>query len=212
MVVACAGGNRRSARRNLLDNASLRDFLLSIARWDGPAWDTHRRLYKSTYGSLCFLPPDCQNAVVLEATSGDSRGLGFGNSQAGDHVTRSPVEFQQHVQDVARLMGRRLLQTRIAFLASGDVLRRPVDDVMSYLEILGRTFEIGPRRKAQVEPNLDNVPSLESIYAFIDDFSPPHPGTDAFQAFRRLHLEHISLGVESGDARVRGLYHKSSAR
>jgi hypothetical protein len=192
-----------------LDNASLRDFLLSIARWDGPAWDTHRRLYKSTYGSLSFLPPDCQNAVVLEATSGHSRGLGFGNSQAGDHVIRSPVEFQQHVQDVARLMGRRLLQTRIALLASGDVLRRPVDDVMSYLEILGRTFEIGPRRNAQVEPNLDNVPSLESIYAFIDEFSPPHPGTDAFQAFRQLHLEHISLGVESGDGRVRGLYHKS---
>jgi len=29
------------------------------------------------------------------------------------------------------------------------------------------------------------------------------------QAFRQRHLEHVTLGVESGDARVRRLYHKS---
>jgi hypothetical protein len=192
-----------------LDDADLRDFLVTIVRWDGTEWDAHHRLFLSTYGSMSFLPPDCQNAVVLQATSGSPTGLGFGNCPASVHVTRSPAEFQRHVQDVARLLGRRLVQTRIAFLASGDVLRRPADDVMSYLEFLGRTFSIALRGKSQVKPDSNNLPSIESIYTFLDDFRPPLPGPEEFQVFRRCHLGHISLGVESGSARVRGLYGKS---
>jgi len=192
-----------------LDNAALRDFLVRIARWDAAAWDAHHRQYQATYGPLPFLPPDCQNAVVLQATHGSARGLSFGNGPASDHVIRSPAEFQQHVLDVARLVGRRLLQTRIAFLASGDVLRRPVDDVMTYLEILGRALTIAPAAKGQSEPALEDPQHIEGIYAFLDDFSAPCPGPSALQAFRQRHLEHVTLGVESGDARVRGLYHKS---
>src|SRR5208283_2651174 len=147
-----------------------------------------------TYGPLPFLPPDCQNAVVLQATHGSAGGLSFGNGPASDQVIRSPAEFQQHVRDVARLVGRRLLQTRIAFLAAGDVLRRPADDVLTYLEIVGRALE--------------DPPHIEGIYAFLDDFSAPSPAPGDFQAFRQRHLEHVTLGVESGAARVRELYHK----
>jgi hypothetical protein len=135
--------------------------------------------------------------------------LSFGNGPASDHVIRSPAEFQQHVLDVARLVGRRLLQTRIAFLASGDVLRRPADDVMTYLEILGRVLTVAPAAQGQSEPALEDPQQIEGIYAFLDDFSAPCPGPSAFQAFRQRHLEHVTLGVESGDACVRGLYHKS---
>ena len=56
-----------------LDNAALRDFLERIARWDAAAWDAHRRQYQATYGPLSFLPPDCQNAVVFQATYGGHR-------------------------------------------------------------------------------------------------------------------------------------------
>ncbi len=178
-----------------LDNAELRDFLARIARWDAAAWVAHLRQYQATYGPLPFLPPDCQNAVVLQATHGSAGGLCFGNGPASEHVIRSPAEFQQHVRDVARLLGRRLLQTRIAFLASGDVLRRPADDVLTYLEIVGRALE--------------GFPHIEGIYVFLDDLSAPCPGPGAFQEFRQRRLEHLTLGVESGDARVRQLYHKS---
>jgi hypothetical protein len=191
-----------------MDNAVLRDFLARIARWDATAWSAHLRDYRATYGPLPFLPPDCQNAVVLQATHGNARGLGFGNSQASNHVILSPAEFQQHVAQVARLVGRRLLQTRIAFLASADVMRRPMDEVMACLKILGRTFAIALRVQGQAEPILEETPHIEAIYAFLDDFSSPRPGRGAFQAFRQCHLAHVSLGVESGDARVRSLYHK----
>ncbi|HMF35783.1 MAG TPA: hypothetical protein VKF17_04060, partial [Isosphaeraceae bacterium] len=69
-----------------LDNAALRDFLERIARWDAAAWVAHHRQYQATYGPLPFLPPDCQNAVVLQATYGSAGGLSFGNGPASDHV------------------------------------------------------------------------------------------------------------------------------
>ncbi len=178
-----------------LDDVALRDFLARIARWDAAAWDAHRRQYHATYGPLPLLPPDCQNAVVVQATHGSAGGLSFGNGPASDHVVRSPAKFRQHVLDVAHLMGRRLLQTRIAFLASGDVLRRPADDVLAYLEIVGQ---------ALVDPS-----HLEGIHAFLEDFSAPCPGPGDFQTFRQRRLEHVTLGVESGAAGVRTLYGKS---
>ena len=124
-------------------------------------------------------------------------------------MIRSAAEFQQHVLQVARLMGRRMLQARIAFLASDDVLRRPVQDVIAYLDVLGQTFEIAPRTKGQVEPSFEDAPHIDGIYAFVDDFTAPSPGPSAFAEFRQRYLTHLSLGVESGDAQVRGLYHKS---
>jgi len=74
---------------------------------------------------------------------------------------------------------------------------------------VGRAFTIAPRVQGQTEPALEDPPHVEGIYAFLDDFSAPCPGPGAFQAFRQRHLEHLTLGVESGAARVRKLYHKS---
>ena len=53
-----------------LNNETLREVLSRIAAWDAPAWNAHRKLYQATYGPLPFLPPDCQNAVVVQATLG----------------------------------------------------------------------------------------------------------------------------------------------
>ncbi len=191
-----------------LASASLREFLDRIARWDAAAWDVHRRQYQATYGPLSLLPPDCHNAVVFQATQGGNRSLSFGSGSGGVHVIRTSGEFQQHVLDVTNLLGRRLLQARIAFLASGDVLRSPVNDVVAYLDILDGTFAIADA-KIQDEPANEDLPRIEGIYAFLDDFSSPCPDRSAFQAFRKRHLKHISLGIESGAAHVRDLYHKT---
>ena len=192
-----------------LDNATLRDFLVRIARWDATAWSAHQRQYEAVYAARSFLPPDCQNAVMLQATYGIARGLGFGNGQASEQVIRSPAAFQEHVAQVSRLLGRRLLQARIAFLASTGVLRRPPDEVFAYLEIVAKAFPIVSRAQGLAEPIPENTPRIEGVYAFMDDFSAPFPGPSAFRAFQERHLKHLSLGVESGDAQVRRLYRKS---
>ncbi len=66
----------------------LDDFLDRISRWDTAAWFAHRERYLATYGPLPFLPPDCLNAVILQATLGHADGRSFGMSPVAEHYVR----------------------------------------------------------------------------------------------------------------------------
>jgi hypothetical protein len=192
-----------------LGDEELRAFLARIVAWDDAAWQAHRTRYRVTYGPLPFLPPECQNAVVLQATMGNSGGRSFGQGPVSTHSVRSPAEFEEHANDVVRLMGRRLLQTRVAFLAGSDVLRRPAQDVTAYLETLGRMFQFDSASKASPTSPDDDSPCLEGVHVFLDDFSSPRPDRELLAACRARHLLHVSLGVESGDPAVRESYKKT---
>jgi hypothetical protein len=192
-----------------LSSDDLRKFLARIGSWDSSAWEAHRRQYNAAYGPLPFLPPECQNAVVLQATLGNVGDASFGNGPVSKHSVRSTAEFEEHAQAVARLLGRRLLQTRLAFLAGSDVLGRPPEDVCSYLDIVGRTFSIAPKSRQRSSALEEVTPSLEGIHTFLDDFYHGSPGREALQDFRKRHLVHVSLGVESGDPEVRMRYGKT---
>jgi hypothetical protein len=192
-----------------LSNATLREVLSRIAAWDAPAWDAHRRLYQETYGPLPFLTPDCQNAVVFQATRGSASGASFGAGLVFEHSVRTLAQFERHARDVARLMGRRLMQTRLAFLAGSDLLRRPAEDVIAYLETLSRVFSIVPKVKGSLTSRQEVAPILEGIHTFLDDFSSPRPGAETLRAYHDRHLIHAGLGVESGDPDVRRRYGKT---
>ena len=113
------------SRARPLPSDELRASLEQVARWDAAAWFAHREKYIGTYGPLPLLPPDCLNAVVLQATLGHAGGITFGLSAAAEHSVRSASEFEEHARTVAELLGRRTLQSRSVFLGGGDVLRRP---------------------------------------------------------------------------------------
>lgn len=191
-----------------LGNDEVSAFLARIAAWDEAAWRAHRERYHSAYGPLPFLPPNCQNAVVLQATVGSAGGTSFGGAAASAHSVRTPDEFEEHAREVVRLMGRRLLQTRVVFLAGADVLRRPVRDVVSYLETLGRTFTFNPGVKASSESSDEDSPRLDGIHVFLDDFSAPRLDRELLATCRDRHLVHVSLGVESGDPSILERYGK----
>ena len=191
-----------------LGNDELRDCLTRIAAWDNGAWQAHRTRYHETYGPLPFLTPECQNAVVLQATLGNRGGIGFAGVPVIEHSIRSPEEFDEHCGKVVDLFGRRLLQTRLAFLAGSDVLRRPADEVIESLETLARHFEIIPKSKGRPSTLVDDAAHLEGVHTFLDDFSLPRPGPESLRAYRNRHLTHIGLGVESGDPEVRATYGK----
>jgi hypothetical protein len=120
-----------------------------------------------------------------------------------EHAIRSPADFQAHVQAVAELLGRRVLQSRLAFLAGSDVLRLPRETVNQYLEIAGRAFQIEPRTSGVLSAAAEGTPKLEGVHAFLDDFGEPRPERAALRTYRERHLVHVSLGVESGDSEVR---------
>jgi hypothetical protein len=189
----------------------LHGFLERIGSWDARAWSEHRDRYAAIFRPLAFLPPECQNAVVVQATTGQSTGREFGGSPVAELIARSPGEFAQHVRDVSALWGRRLLQSRVIFLAGSDVLHRPVDYVREYLAAIGRAFRIKPRAKASAlsqDEEGEREPRFDGVHAFVDRSDGPLPDRAGWGDLAARGLVRVSFGVESGDPVVRSLYRK----
>jgi hypothetical protein len=188
-----------------IDPDDLRDMLEDIAGWDAATWFRSRERYLDTYGPLPFLPPDCQNALTLQATMGpaDERGLGGGGAGAASdswREVRTPRQFAAHVEAVSALYGLRERQCRVLFLAGSDVLKLPIDDVAGYLEQATARFPIG------TEPGDESVPGshrFRGVHASLEEFSAPRPDARGFQRLAALGLRRVHLGIESGDRALR---------
>src|SRR5262249_24122187 len=142
-------------RAQPLGRDELDEMLEGISRWEAAAWFAHRERYLATYGPLPFLPPDCLNAVVLQATLGHAGGRSFGMSPVAEHYVRTPAEFDVPTREVAALWGRRLWQPRVAFLAGSDVLRRPAEDVTAYLGLIRTAFSMEPTHASTGPDSVD---------------------------------------------------------
>ena len=189
----------------------LRDLLERIVAWDASAWFAHRERYLATYGHPPYLPPDAQQAVLLQATLGPAAHFASGPiaEEEPEPYVRSPAEFAEHAGAVARLMGRSLLQCRSLFVGGADFLRLPPDDLASYLEIAGRTFPLLPEARGRRPRDLpDDAPGLDGIATFLDRFEPPRPDADALARLHALGLARVTLGVESGSLEIRSRFGK----
>jgi hypothetical protein len=189
----------------------LGEFLERIRSWDSAAWLAHHERYRQTYGPLPFLPPECQNAVVLQAMLGCGSRGGFGSAAAGQARSRSSSDFAQHLDDVAAIWGQRLLQSHLLFLAGSDVLHQPVERVADLLRLIGERFPIEPKtRGARPDRSADEEKlRFDGVHVFLDDFTVQLPSRDGWRELAQRGLMRISLGVESGDPGVRGIYRKN---
>jgi hypothetical protein len=191
----------------------LREFLDRIARWDTAAWFSQRERYATICPTPSFLPPECQNAVVVQATRGPALGVGFGGAPGEAAQVHAPAEFERHARDVAALWGRRLLQSRTVFLAGGDILHRPVAEITALLSVISRTFPIEPRieRVANGQAAERDQPRFDGVHMFMHNFASPRLDRPGWSELTAGGLVRISLGVESGDPSIRTLYQKSWA-
>jgi hypothetical protein len=186
-----------------------REFLDRVIGWDSAAWFAHRERYLATYGPLPFLPPDCPNPLILQATLGDRGGRAFGGGPAAEHYVRSPDEFEIHARAVAALTGRRIAQHRTAFLVGADVLLRPVAEVSRILRTIGDVFPIGDRPNPGANSWDDPLGSIPSIHSFLDDFSALRPDLEGWRALRAAQLARVTVGVESGAPEIRASFGRS---
>ena len=126
-----------------------------------------------------FLPPECLNAVVLQATFGEGTVFGSGSVSPAESRRRTADEFRQHARQVSGLWGRRLLQSRTIFLAGSDVLRLPQEDVKAYLSAIAEVFPIeaagskDSRRSAS--ESVESSPRFEGVHIFLDDVAQDGP-------------------------------------
>jgi hypothetical protein len=190
-------------RARHLGTADLAAFLKRIADWDEQAWETHRARYAYTYGPLPLLPPDCQHAVILQATVGKAAGSVFGRGDQTVHRIRTPDEFREHLGDVVALIGGRLRQSRLAFLDGSEAILQEPRWVENYLDAAAEVLPIGQEGAVAAEGDEANLDRLDGIHAFVDRFDSPRPDLAALQGFRRRHLTGVSLGIASGDPAVR---------
>ena len=195
----------------------LRGFLESVALWDPAAWFAHRERYLAAYGPLPFLPPDCPNALVLQATLGHLDGRAFGRARPAEHYVRSVQEFTEHARSVRRLIGRRLAQYKGIFLGGADVLHRPIGEILGYLDAIELVLPIGAATPRTIkfgedwhDDDWDQIQTnLGLVHAFLDDFHLPLPDLEGWKRLRNAHLGRVTLGVESGAPAVRSLFGKS---
>jgi len=177
----------------------LRGFLEQITRWNSAAWLTDRQRYEAAYRAMPFLPPECANAVVLEATFGHNIQFGSGRPVIGEPHRRTTDEFEHHARAVAALWGRRLLQCRTVFLAGSDALLLPFAAVKSHLTTINEVLTASAGNETA---------RFDEIHAFLDDFIQGRPDRDSWKQFAALGLNRVSIGIASGDPAVRALYHQ----
>jgi hypothetical protein len=205
--------NPPSSKAQPLDSDELREFLERISRWDQTLWLAHRERYRSIYGPLPFLPPECQNGVVLQATLGQSGRFGTGCPTPHEPWARSVSEFERHARDVAALWGRRLTQSRVVVLAGSDVLHRPAEDVAGYLNAASNVFSIKtatqPGTEAEQSASTESTHRLEGIHAVLDDFDASLHARKSWADYAARGLSRVSLLIESGDPGVRARYLKT---
>lgn len=185
-----------------LGNDELLEFLARIGRWDSGTWNLQASRYRTLY-DLPFVPPECQGAVVVQATVEPGSDRSFGVARPEEQTwTRNPEGFERHVREVAEIWGQRLLQARLVYLADRGVLRRPAVQVNQFLETIGRVFPIGAGSKP-------DQPRLDGVHLFLDDFQGVSIDPDEWRGFITRGAIRLTLGVESGAPEVRSLYQKA---
>ena len=100
------------------------------ATWDPAAWFARKEQYVRIYGTrLSFIPPDAQNAIVLQPFNGDGS-------------PRNADEFAAHCRDVSKFLRRRVIQASTAFLDDVSSLRRPVAEILTNLDAIATVFPV----------------------------------------------------------------------
>ena len=172
---------RRAARRPRTDRS------LGYRRLVGPSRAICRR--RTAPCPSCPRMPECGRLAS------DARSCGGPDVRAVCRrraYVRSPEEFAQHTREVAALWGRRLLQSRLIFLAGDDVLHQPSDRSKPISKPSAGRFRSGERAT-------DADLRFEGVHAFLDDFAGHRFGRDEWAGSLSGGLSRVSLGVESGD-------------
>ncbi|WP_435010294.1 hypothetical protein P12x_001546 [Tundrisphaera lichenicola] len=190
------------AKAREIGPSELREYLECVSGWDPRAWEAHRARYEATYDPWPFLPPDCPNPIVLQATTGRD----FGRASAKEFRVRSVREFEEHLIEVRAILGRRESQCRDLVLAGSDVLLQPFDQVFGYLEEIGSRFSeyLGPDRPGAHARNS----RANEIHALLDDFPTSLPDPEGWRRWKGGRLGRVTLAIESGDPTIRRVFGK----
>jgi radical SAM superfamily enzyme YgiQ (UPF0313 family) len=168
-----------------LDDAG-RTRLEEIRRWTPDKLLDERRRFDAAYRPLGILPPDQYLAVVLQATFGCSwnRCTFCSFYKNRDFGVRTTEEFRAHLEAVGALFGRGALLRKRIFLADGDALVLSNARLVPLLEMARQAFPDRP------------------VSGFVDVFAGLNKAPGEWAELRRLGLDRVQVGIETGDDRL----------
>lgn len=162
--------------------------------------------FRNVYGEVPILPPDQYNSLVLLATEGCRfNTCTFCNFYRGTaYRARSLDEFRHHVEQAVRYHGKGLTMRRGIFLGQANALLGPRRWREELLRFLCQRFELPDARQHRCSPSWwqGHVTRFAGISTFLDALSGARISVEEYAAMRELNLRQVSIGLESGSAKL----------
>ncbi len=182
---------------------AIRAWLQRVRAWTLPRLAAEADRFYRIYKPIPILPPDQYLSVVLQATEGCSYNRCTFCTFYRDRPFRikRPQEFETHIQDVKRFLGRGLLMRRTVFLADANAIIVPQHLLLPMLDAVNRDFPVLPldappaQQRAWKKAHPWHV---DGIYAFVSAPDALHKTVDDFVAMRERNLHRVYVGLETG--------------
>ncbi|MFC1484366.1 radical SAM protein [Candidatus Neomarinimicrobiota bacterium] len=150
--------------------------------------DESAKEFSRLYGHIPILPPDQYRALVAQATDGCTYNQCSFCTLYRDKTfrVRSPEDFQAHIQDVLKFLGRGLSYRKSVFLGDANAIALATDKLEKLFAVLRDI------------PELQTIIEKGGIHAFLDIYTGARKEVSEYRILKDLGLQRVSLGVESG--------------
>ena len=177
-----------------------------VDSWIGQLRQDARNFLK-IYRTVSILPPDQYRSLVLQLTEGCSYNRCSFCQLYRDRPFRckNPEEFQEHIGQVLHYFGAALPWRRGIFLGDANAASLSTDRLYTALEQIRRCF---PCDLTDRSGSLRHPWQFDRVSCFQDLFSGKLRSLADWRELRRLGLEQVHLGIESGSKAVLSLLNK----
>ncbi len=162
--------------------------------------DTYWTWASDFFGALPFMPPDCQNCLVLPVTRGSEEPSLFTPRVTGTYQVRSRLDFRTECAELLKRLGAGIVPYRFLYLAGQNAFRRSVEEIEANLKEIADLFPIARETRTAQEPISEIYePQFEGVQGFLDRFPFPLPDQASWVRFRMLGLVRMTLGFPAVD-------------
>ncbi len=170
--------------------------LQRILSWSERDLACDEEAFNAVYKPVSILPPDQYQALVVQI----SQGCSYNRCTFCDFYQGRPfhilsmAEFEAHLRAIRRFFGERLQDRTGIFLADGNALIVPYERLATMIE--------------RIRAELPEVQYGHQMSTFMDTFNLDRKSVDQLTTLRKMGLQTVYVGLESGSARVRRFLNK----
>jgi radical SAM superfamily enzyme YgiQ (UPF0313 family) len=164
--------------------------------------DESGKEFSRLYGHIPILPPDQYRALVAQATDGCTYNRCAFCTLYRDKTfrVRTPEDFQAHIQDVLKFLGRGLSYRKSVFLGDANAIALATDKLEKLFAVLRDISE------------LKTIMEKGGIHAFLDIYTGVRKEVSEYRTLKDLGLQRVSLGVESGSENLLAFVEKPGSQ